>query len=57
MTVRVAFDRVETGGPAFIAEVPGPSNYVLGQRVAISLDTERAHLFDAGTGNALRMER
>ena len=57
VTVRVAFDRVETGGPAFVAEVSGPSNYALGQRVAISLDTARAHLFDAGTGNALRMAR
>jgi multiple sugar transport system ATP-binding protein len=57
LTVRVAPDRVETGGPAFVAEVSGPSNYALGQRVAISLDAARAHLFDAGTGNALRMAR
>jgi ABC-type sugar transport system ATPase subunit len=57
LTVRVAFDLVETGGPTFVAEVSGPSNYVLGQRVAISLDSARAHLFDAGTGKALRMGR
>src|SRR5262249_48235868 len=55
LTVRMALDRVETGGEAFVAEVSGPSNYALGQRVAISLDAARAHLFDASAG--LRMAR
>src|SRR5262249_27400972 len=57
VTVRATSDRAGTGGSAFVAEVAGPSTYALGQRVAISLDAARAHLFDAGTGNALRAAR
>jgi ABC-type sugar transport system ATPase subunit len=57
LTVRVAADQAETDAQTFVAEVPGASDYGIGQRVAIGLDTARAHLFDARTGKGLRGAR
>ena len=43
-----------TGATAFIARIPPTSRYEPGDRVEVTFDVDRAHLFDPATGDVLR---
>jgi multiple sugar transport system ATP-binding protein len=45
---------LSTGLTTFIARIPPTSRYQPGDRIEVTFDVERAHLFDQATGDVLR---